>query len=67
METAMANDSDWVEDVRRWCGRTSRASDTAPTESGTDFGYELGYEAANPSVQAAYWPDTPTTVKEPPR
>lgn len=59
-ETAMANDSDWVDDVRRWClsqPRPAVASTSAPSARVEDD--ELGYEAANPPVQAAHWPDTP--------
>jgi hypothetical protein len=56
--TAMS-DSDWVEDVKRWCqtgAESVRAAATAPAESESAF---LGYEAAHPALQAHHWPDAP--------
>jgi hypothetical protein len=55
-EAAMASDANWVEDVRRWfaASQTRRAANAAD-----DGDIEWGYEAANPAVQAAYWPDIP--------
>jgi hypothetical protein len=54
----MANDEDWVEDVKRWYLAGSR-----PAESADDAGDDiaLGYEAAQPALQARHWPDAPTT------
>jgi hypothetical protein len=53
----MADDSDWVADVRRWVLAnaavpervTTAASDGAPDEA-------IGYEAANPVLQSLHWP-----------
>ena len=61
----MANDADWVEDVRRWCLAGSPAvrskPETAPGEAErTDFS-ALGYEAAHPALQARNWPDAPVS------
>ena len=59
----MANDADWVEDVRRWCLAGSPAARNKPlTPSAefepTDFA-ALGYEAAHPALQARNWPEAP--------
>ena len=58
----MASDSNWVEDVRRWvsASRPQAGPDIAEPE------WEVGYEAANPSLQAAYWPDTQAMFKDVP-
>jgi hypothetical protein len=61
----MANDADWVEDVRRWCLAGSPAARTKQPAPGndpetTDFS-ELGYEAAHPALQARNWPDAPVS------
>lgn len=53
----MANDEDWVADVRRWvvAGSHLEAGKTpAPTDGHDDA---IGYEAAQPVLQAAHWPD----------
>jgi hypothetical protein len=53
------NDSEWVEDVRRWCqagADSARAGTPALGESESAF---LGYEAAHPALQAHHWPDAP--------
>ena len=57
----MTNDADWVEDVKRWYF-SSAASAASPAvigaASGTsDYGMDLGYEAAHPALQARNWPD----------
>lgn len=61
MEKTMTNDADWVEDVKRWyLSSTSAAaqSSLSSTASGTsDYGMDLGYEAAHPALQARNWPD----------
>ena len=60
-ETVMANDTDWVADVRRWClagspaMRAKPATSTTEPES-TDFA-SMGYEAAHPALQSRHWPD----------
>ena len=58
----MASDADWVEDVKRWyyagqrgAGTASLVADAAATSSEM-----LGYEAADPALQARYWPDAPS-------
>jgi len=60
----MANDEEWVADVKRWClvGTGSR-SGVAAAPGSDDAGDEiaLGYEAADPALQAHHWPDAPTT------
>ena len=51
------SDSDWVEDVRRWCrtgAESTRAAAAAPVESESAY---IGYEAAQPALQALHWPD----------
>jgi hypothetical protein len=69
----MTSDSDWVEDVRRWCATagavTAATTVTAPgaasrpdldASAGDPPGPEaLGYEAAHPALQARHWPDAP--------
>ena len=53
------SDSDWVEDVKRWCqagAESLRSAATAPVESESAF---IGYEAAHPALQAHHWPDAP--------
>jgi hypothetical protein len=55
----MASQDDWVEDVRRWYyGGNAPAADR---DAGTpaDDTHELGYEAAQPSLQARHFPDAP--------
>lgn len=58
----MANDEEWVADVKRWylAGTRSPAiAAIAPDELGDEIA--LGYEAADPALQARHWPDAPTT------
>jgi hypothetical protein len=45
-----SNDTQWVEDVRRWVAAQARSQDDADAA-------QLGYEAADPALQARYWPD----------
>ena len=52
----MANDTDWVEDVKRWC-RTGRQAASDGALPAVDQGDEVGYEAAHPALQARHWPD----------
>ena len=67
----MADGAEWVEDVRRWylAGRQPSAStatqDAVTGDEGDPLGSEpegnpIGYEAADPALQARYWPDAPT-------
>lgn len=53
----MTNDSDWVEDVKRWylAGVSSAARDGDGSVG--EYGAEVGYEAAQPALQARHWPD----------
>jgi hypothetical protein len=44
------NDTEWVEDVRRWVAAQARSSDDADAS-------QLGYEAADPALQVRHWPD----------
>jgi hypothetical protein len=58
----MANDEEWVADVKRWYlagARSASSAEFAGGEPGDDVA--LGYEAADPALQARYWPDAPTT------
>ena len=57
----MANDEEWVEDVKRWClaGSRPEAAPFACASVGDEIA--LGYEAAAPALQAQHWPDAPTT------
>ena len=72
----MASDADWVEDVKRWYFAGQREAVVAPlaadaaSSAGNGVGYAeagetLGYEAADPALQARYWPDAPEAVREP--
>jgi len=45
-----SDDTQWVEDVRRWVAAQARTRDDADTS-------QLGYEAADPALQARHWPD----------
>ena len=61
----MANDADWVEDVRRWCLAASPATRAKPVTANTepestDFA-SMGYEAAYPALQARNWPEAPVS------
>jgi len=58
----MANDEEWVADVKRWYlagTRTATGVGIGPDEVGDEVA--LGYEAADPALQARHWPDAPTT------
>ena len=57
-ENEMANDTDWVQDVRRWYFGGHPPEGEAATD-GHDSHDELaiGYEAAMPLLQSS-WPDT---------
>lgn len=51
-------ETDWVQDVRRWALDRAPALDrrSEPTDPPDDDD-ALGYEAANPPLQAVNWPD----------
>jgi hypothetical protein len=57
----MANDEEWVQDVKRWylAGATRTISEP---DGGGDDDAAIGYEAADPALQARYWPDAPFTT-----
>jgi hypothetical protein len=58
----MANDEEWVEDVKRWYLAGTRSSAAAVLGSAEPADeMALGYEAADPALQARHWPDAPTT------
>ncbi len=57
----MANDADWVADVRRWyfSGHGHASAQPAP---GDDDSADIGYEAAHPALQSHHWPDAPRST-----
>ena len=55
----MANDEEWVADVKRWCLGGTRSAVAAADDAGDEVA--VGYEAADPALQAHHWPDAPTT------
>jgi hypothetical protein len=58
----MANDEEWVADVKRWYlagTRSGAGAVLASDHAGEEIA--LGYEAADPALQAHHWPDAPTT------
>jgi hypothetical protein len=56
----MANDEDWVADVKRWYLAGAAAT---PREAGSaEDEVAIGYEAAHPALQARHWPDAPLTT-----
>lgn len=57
----MASDADWVEDVKRWALFGTRSREPSLDDAGTTDDVALGVEAAQPALQARYWPDAPTT------
>ena len=56
----MANDEQWVEDVKRWYLSGARSLEHAGEAGQDDDDVALGYEAAQPALQARHWPDAPT-------
>jgi hypothetical protein len=57
----MANDVEWVEDVKRWYLAGSRSAiGTLETAGAPADDVALGYEAADPALLARSWPDAPT-------
>ena len=57
----MANDDEWVADVKRWVqAGECHAAVAAPGVDQSDDDVALGYEAADPVLQAHHWPDAPT-------
>jgi hypothetical protein len=55
----MANDADWVADVRRWYFSSQRAEAAMAAAADGGEPVELGYEAAHPALQSRHWPDAP--------
>lgn len=64
------SDADWVEDVRRWyfSARHAMSVEAGATSTGAppDGEDALGYEAADPVLQAPHWPDAPLVAPAPP-
>ena len=60
----MANDSDWVADVRRWVMSNAASAERAKVTAPDHDTEVLGYEAADPTLQAAHWPTTSGSVSE---
>ena len=54
----MANDTEWVQDVRRWYfgGHPPEGESSSDGAVGTDE-LAIGYEAAIPQLHATSWPD----------
>ena len=63
----MANDADWVADVRRWYLAGAQAKVAAATPADDTEAAELGYEAAYPTLQAHHWPDAPCSAVTDPK
>jgi hypothetical protein len=57
----MANDEEWIRDVKRWYLAGSTLTGSEPGDSGDDD-VALGYEAAHPALQARHWPDAAFTT-----
>ena len=55
----MNDDADWVEDVRRWYFAGIKAADTGLCADAASTDFAIGYEAAQPALQARHWPDVP--------
>lgn len=55
----MADDADWVAEVRRWVLSGAAPVSDPATLMAADDGHALGVEAAHPALQAAHWPDAP--------
>ena len=55
----MANDVDWVAEVKRWNFPVRPAVPAVPVSEGA---CDIGYEAADPPLQSRNWPDTPSSV-----
>ena len=54
----MANDADWVADVRRWYFSGQGTASVQPVQPDDESG-DIGYEAAHPALQSHHWPDAP--------
>ena len=57
------NDTDWVEDVKRWYLAGAEAARSADIDSGESESAFIGYEAAHPALQARHWPDAPLVAE----
>ena len=53
----MANDADWVADVRRWYFSTAQKPPASVSANDIEAD-AVGYEAAHPSLEARHWPET---------
>jgi hypothetical protein len=56
------SDSDWVEDVKRWCQAGAESLRSAATPRSNRKAPFIGYEAAHPALQAHHWPDAPPSA-----
>ncbi len=55
----MANDDDWVQDVRRWYfGGHPPQGEFAVDGSEAIDEHAVGYEVASPDLAGSRWPDT---------
>ena len=60
----MADDTDWVADVRRWYFATQQVgARSAPAAESVDHA-DVGYEAARPTAQARHRPESPGSVAD---
>jgi hypothetical protein len=65
---AMVDGAEWIEHVRRWYFAGKQSSASVAGTNGAVAGNEddaLGYEAADPVLQAQHWPDAPLAADAP--
>jgi hypothetical protein len=60
-EAEMANDADWVADVRRWYFSTAQKPPVGAVRDESELD-SLGYEAAHPALEARHWAETDSGV-----
>jgi hypothetical protein len=53
----MANDAEWVEDVKRWYLAGAAGVSREAGNDTADDDMAMGYETAHPALQARHWPD----------
>ena len=53
----MANDADWVSEVKRWYYASVQSAVPVAVPPETEPA-ALGYEAAHPALEARRWPDS---------
>ena len=54
------SDVEWVEDVKRWFLAGAESARSGEAAAGDSEHACIGYEAADPALQARHWPDAPT-------